>query len=210
MEKTMSSSKIKTIAFSALAVLFVVVCAFSFAACGDNSLYKVDFNGTMGDNFKSEYQLEGTTWKESDEEGFEKVYTLTGTVPYNLEFATLPNMGYADADGNGITNFAVIHITSDMAKVEYDEETGEGFYAKITNNYGTDNAEVKIKHGSFGAKKDGVDSSKDYYLFQGIDNTVKTMTIEISFDGTEKNARTYKFVIDPKNYKLEPAPTTAE
>ena len=206
----MSSSRAKTITFSLLAALFVVVCAFSFAACGNNSLYNVDFNGTMGDNFKTEYQLEGTTWTESDEEGFEKVYTLTGTVPYNLEFATLPNMGYADAEGNGITNFAVIHISSDLEMVDYNKETDEGFYAKITNYYGTDNETVVMKHSSFKATNENVDDSHDYYLFQGIDNTVKTMTIEISFDGTQENARLYKFVIDPENYELEPAPTTAE
>ena len=32
------------------------------------------------------------------------------------------------------------------------------------------------------------------------------MTIKISFDGTEENARLYKFVIDPANYTLESAP----
>lgn len=41
-----------------------------------------------------------------------------------------------------------------------------------------------------------------YFLYQGVDNTVRTLTIEISFDGTEKNARLYKFVIDPANYTL--------
>ena len=32
--------------------------------------------------------------------------------------------------------------------------------------------------------------------------------LSISFDGTEENARVYKFVIDPKNYTLEEAPQT--
>ena len=52
MEKTMSSSKIKTIAFSALAVLFVVVCAFSFAACGGpDTIYQADFSKTDSTDF---------------------------------------------------------------------------------------------------------------------------------------------------------------
>lgn len=206
MEKTASLAKTLTIA--AFAIVIALACVFGLAACGETPLYKVDFSGTVGNDFKTEYQLKGTTWTESDQEGFEKVYTLTGTVPYNAEFATLPNMRYDTLD---VWNFAVIHISSeDIAKVEYNEETGEGFYAKITNNYGTDQAKTVVKHGSFGAKKDGVDSSHDYYLFQGIDNTVKTMSIEISFDGTEENAKTYLFVIDPENYELEAAPTTQE
>ena len=204
MQKT--ASKAKTTMISLCACLLLVAVVFGFAACGSGSLYAVDFSGTMGDNFKEEYQLEGTTWRASDEEGFEKVYTLTGVVPYNYDFATLPNMRY---DLSNIYNFAVIHISSeDIARVAYNEETGDGFYAEIVNRYGTDaQEEPVIKHSSFGAAKDGVDTSHDYYLFQGIDDTVKTMTIEISFDGTEENARLFKFVIDPENYTLEEAPT---
>lgn len=45
-----------------------------------------------------------------------------------------------------------------------------------------------------------------YFLYQGVDNTVKTMTLEINFDGKEGNARLYKFVIDPANYTLQANP----
>ncbi len=204
------ANAIKTFAVSACAVLLVIACVFGLAACGEPaSLYKVDFAGTSGDQYK--YQIDGTTWKESNEEGFEKVYTLTGEVAYNMEVAQA--LGYVDAEGNGRTHFALIHFTSDdLARVSYDETKGTGFYAKITNFYGTDKAEEVIKHGGFGAYAEDadVDTSHEYFLFQGVDDTVRTLTLEISFDGTAENAKTYKFVIDPKNYTLEEAPAVTE
>ena len=199
------ASVFKSVAVSACAVLLVIACAFGLAACGETPLYKVDFSGTIGDQYK--HQVAASTWRESDEEGFEKVYTLTGTIAYNLKVAQ--DLGYLDQDGNGRKHFVIIHFSSDdLARVAYDEAEGTGFYVKITNFYGTDDETEVVKHTSFGAMADeDADTSHDYYLFQGVDETVRTLTLEISFDGTEENARLYKFVIDPTNYELEPAST---
>lgn len=197
MEKT--ANRAKQIALSVCAVLLLVAMAFGLAACGEQSLYKVDFSGTIGEQYK--HQVAASTWTASDEEGFEKVYTLTGTIARNTKVAT--DLGYTD----GREHFVIIHFSSkDLARVAYDDAEQTGFYAKITNKFGTNDATEVVKHSSFGAYKDSnTDTSHDYYLFQGLDDTVRTLTIEISFDGTEANARLYKFVIDPENYTLEAA-----
>ena len=203
MEKTMSSSRAKTIAFSVLAALFVVICAFSFAACGDSDMYNVSFNGTTENDV---YQLEATTWDRSDEEGYMAVYTLKGEVPYNLEVAQ--GLGYLDGEGNGMKNFAVIQITSDsVEKVPYDESTGEGFYMGITDEGETTE---DLRHDtSFKLVNDEDVDKTSFFLVKGINDTdVKTFTMRISFDGTEEHEQLIKFVIDPKNFSLEKAPAT--
>ena len=173
--------------------LLVLMTGFILASCGEKSLYNVDFSGNQAGE---KYAVAATTWEKSEEEGFEAVYTLKGEVAYDK--ATADALGYTD----GRVNFALIRITSDSVKrVEYDKETQKGFYCKITNFYGTDKESVVVKHGGFSS---GNDTTKQttYFLYQGVDNTVRTLTLEISFDGTEENARSFKFVIDPANYTL--------
>ncbi len=200
----------KKIAVLLIVTALIITSVFVLSACGDDNnennnnnntnsnLYNIDFNGNIAGE---KYDVEATTWQESDEEGFESVYTLVGEVPYNK--AVADQMGYTD----GRENFALIRFTSDVVnKVNYDEATQEGFYAEITNFYGTDHqAEPSIKHGGF-SSGNATTSQTTYFLYQGVDDTVRTMTVKISFDGTEENARLYKFVIDPANYTLESAP----
>ena len=200
----------KKIAVLLIVTALIITSVFVLSACGDDNnennnnnntnsnLYNIDFNGNIAGE---KYDVEATTWQESDEEGFESVYTLVGEVPYNK--AVADQMGYTD----GRENFALIRFTSDVVnKVNYDEATQEGFYAEITNFYGTDHqAEPSIKHGGF-SSGNATTSQTTYFLYQGVDDTVRTMTVKISFDGTEENARLYKFVIDPANYTLEARP----
>ena len=194
MEKT--ASRAKTFAMTMCAVLLIAFCALSFAACGSKSLYTINFGG----NIEGEsYNVAATTWEKSSEEGFEAVYTLKGTVEYDAE--TAEAMGYTD----GRTHFALIRFTSDSVdRVAYDSTTEEGFYCII--NKGT--ANEKVKHASF-SSGDGANNSNTYYFYQGLDETDRTLTLSISFDGTEENERTYKFVINPDNYTLADAPAAA-
>ena len=114
-------------------------------------------------------------------EGGKPLAEAKGEVAYDK--ATADALGYTD----GRVNFALIRITSDSVKrVEYDKETQKGFYCKITNFYGTDKESVVVKHGGFSS---GNETTKQttYFLYQGVDNTVRTLTLEISFDGTEEN-----------------------
>lgn len=198
MEKT--ASRAKTFAMTMCAVLLIAFCALSFAACGSKSLYTINFGG----NIEGEsYNVAATTWEKSSEEGFEAVYTLKGTVEYDIETARA--LGYVDADDNGRKHFALIRFTSDtLERVSWDEEEQTGFYCIIDK--GT--ANEKVKHGGFGS---GNDTTKNttYFFYQGVDNTIRTLTLSISFDGTEENERTYKFVIDPDNYTLADAPAAA-
>lgn len=200
----------KKIVILLIVTALIVTSVFVLSACGDDkndnknninldtNLYTINFDGNIAGE---KYDVEATTWQESDEEGFEAVYTLVGEVPYNKVVAE--QMGYAD----GRENFALIRFTSDVVnKVNYDKTTQEGFYAEITNFYGTDHqAEPSIKHGGF-SSGNATTSQTTYFLYQGVDETVRTLTVKISFDGTEENARLYKFIIDPANYTLETAP----
>ena len=202
------SLNLKKIASLFIIAALIITSVFVLSACGDDNnennnttasnLYDINFGGNIDGE---KYDVEATTWQESEEEGFEAVYTLVGEVPYNKDVAD--QMGYTD----GRVNFALIRFTSSTVnKVNYDKATQEGFYAEITNFYGTDHqAEPTIKHGGFSSGNETT-SQTTYFLYQGVDNTVRTMTVKISFDGTEENARLYKFVIDPANYTLEERP----
>lgn len=174
-------------------LVMVLVGGVALAACGAKPLYNISFGG----NIEGEkYSVAATTWEKSEEKGFEAVYTLKGNVAYDK--ATADALGYSD----GRCHFALIRFTSnELDRVAYNEADGTGFYAKITNFYGTENATETIKHGGFSSGNEETKKTT-YFLYQGVDNTVRTLTIEISFDGTEKNARLYKFVIDPVNYTL--------
>lgn len=183
------------------ALMFIT--ALCFVGCGktkSSQLYNINFGG----NIEGEkYNVEATTWEKSNEEGFDAVYTLKGEVPYNKDVADA--LGYSD----GRVNFTLIRFTSDKVKrVSYNAETKEGFYCEITNFYGTESqAEPVVKHGGFGSGNEQTKQTT-YFLYQGVDDQIRTMRVKISFDGTEENARVYKFVIDPKNYTLEEAPQT--
>ncbi len=179
-----------------------VVCLGALTGCGGDetpkakALYNISFDGNVkGEN----YSVAGSTWEKSEEEGFEAVYTLKGEVKYDK--ATADAMGYND----GRANFVLIRFTSDsVTKVSYDEETDKGFYAIL--NKGT--ANEKIKHTSF-TTDSSTGEKTTYYFYQGVDNTVRTLTMNISFDGTKEHEVAYKFVIDPANYTLEAAPANA-
>lgn len=176
-----------------IGLVMVVVSGVAFAACGAKPLYNINFGGNVEGE---KYQVAATTWEKSTEKGFEAVYTLKGKIAYDK--TTADALGYTD----GRCHFALIRFTSDkLERVEWNEENQTGFYVKIKNFYGTENETEVVKHGGFSS---GNETTKNttYFLYQGVDATVRTLTLEISFDGTEKNARLYKFVIDPKNYTL--------
>lgn len=194
-----------------IAVCLIIPCALCLVACGEKedkseekpaetvtSLYNINFDG----NIEGEkYDVKGTTWTKSEEEGFEAVYTLTGEVAYNK--AVADTLGYTD----GRVNFALIRFTSDtLTRVEWNEKEQTGFYCVITNYVGTAEETSVTKHGGFSSGNEETKQTT-YFLYQGVDNTVRTLTVKISFDGTEANARLYKFVIDPTNYTLASAPT---
>lgn len=196
------SKGIKTSAKILVIAMLLIASIFVLSACKDKNkkddpdtqppLYEISFTG----NYDWEtYDLASTEWTESSEQGFDAVFTLTGIVPYDKEFADL--RGYTD----GRLNFALIRFSSaQLDKVPYNEEDGTGFYAKVTNFFGTDNAQESVFHDiGFSSNEE----ASDYLLYQGIDNQVRTMTVEISFDGTQENARIFKFIIDPQNYQLE-------
>lgn len=51
-----------------------------------------------------------------------------------------------------------------------------------------------------------LESSKTTYcLYKGVDNTVKTFTMHISFNGIAEHEAVYKFVLDSANYTLAQA-----
>ena len=192
------SKSLKNTARFLLVALFIIASIFVLSACGDkdddnktkSNIYNITFSGNeQGEN----YNVQGTTWTQSSEAGFDGVYTLTGTVPYNKEFAD----AYDYTDGR--VNFALIRFTSDLKKVPYNAEDNTGFYAKITNFYGQDNQSETILHDQGYSSGE---NNNTYLLYQGVDLSVRTMIVEISFDGTTDNARIYKFIIDPSNYYL--------
>ncbi len=199
---TMGGKNMKKFLTIMASLVMVVVGGLALAACGSKPLYNIDFGGNVeGEN----YNVAATTWERSDEEGFDAVYTLKGHIAYDQE--TADKMGYTD----GRVHFALIRFTSDtVEKVSYEKEVlgenGEvvtpekGFYNIL--NKGT--ANEKVKHQSF--TTDSPASSKTtYYFYQGIDNTVRTLTMHISFDGTKEHEAVYKFVIDPQYYTLDEA-----
>lgn len=111
-------------------LVMVLVGGIALAACGAKPLYNVNFGGNLEGE---KYSVAATTWEKSEEAGFEAVYTLKGDIAYDQ--ATADALGYTD----GRNHFALIRFTSDTLKrVSYNEEDGTGFYAKITNFYGTE------------------------------------------------------------------------
>lgn len=191
-------TRIKHTARFLLVALFIVASLFILSACKDDSnddtqrskIYDISFSGNLD---SEHYNVGSTTWTESTEEGFDAVYTLTEAIPYNKEFADS-----IDND-EGFVNFALIRFTSDIKKVAYNPDNNSGFYAKITNFYGTDNQTVEVLHDT---ELDSGEDDNTYLLYQGIDTQIRTMTVEISFDGSTQNARIYKFIIDPTYYGL--------
>lgn len=185
----------KKVLTSLLACFAVIILgAISFVGCGKNEkpLYNLNFGGNVaGEN----YSVAGSTWEKTSEEGYDAVYTLKGTVAYDAVNTTA--MGY----GEDIKHLVLIRFTSDtVQKVSYNEEDETGFYNIL--NKGTENE--KVKHSSF--QTNSPESSKTtYYFYKGVDNTVKTFTMHISFDGTAEHEAVYKFVIDPANYTLAQA-----
>lgn len=185
--------------FTSLACFALIILgAIGLTGCGNTAtkLYNIDFGGNVaGDS----YSVAASTWEETQEEGYDAVYTLKGTIAYDK--TTADAMGYTD----GRVHFVLIKFTSDkVTKVSYNKEDGTGFYNIL--NKGTENE--KVKHQSF-TTESPVASKTTYFFYQGIDNTVRTLTMHISFDGTKENEAVYKFVIDPANYTLAPAPAEA-
>ncbi|MBQ8762296.1 MAG: hypothetical protein IJZ26_03210 [Clostridia bacterium] len=193
MQKTARTTK--TIITSICAFLLLLAVSFCFVGC-NSSLYTVNFDGNIDGE---KYSVGKTTWEKSSEEGFEAVYTLKGEVPYNQDAGDR-------IYGGEHYNIALIRFTSpSLERVSYNESTQEGFYCEILN-YGE--TEPVVKHGGFGS---GNDTTKNttYFLYQRVDDTIRTFTLKISFDGTQENERAYKFVIDPANYTLADAPAAA-
>lgn len=213
--------------------LILVLGGIGLAACNDpdktdnNStttqyVYKVgDYTIDFGGNKEGEaYALGGAEWvkAETPTEGFDAEFTLKGEVPYYLEYAQ--DKGYLDEEGNGRVNFALIRFTSDsIEKVAHNNgadgivgtEDDTGFYNYITNYYGTDHqAEEALKTQTGGTVGNSETSSITYFLYQGVDNTVRTMAVRLSFDGDPDNEVKILFVIDPANYTLESPTEVAE
>ncbi len=182
----------KSVARSVFAIAFVVVALFLFSACGQTSMYNIDFNGGEITYNGNKGMVDKATWEKCEnEEGFDAVYKLTGTVPANKFVNDQIYGGLAK-------NVVLIKFTSNtVTKVSYDKETGKGFYNIL--NKGTENE--KEKHASF-SSADGEVAKTTYFFYQQVDDTVRTLTMNISFDGTKEHEAVYKFIIDPANYTL--------
>ena len=129
MEKTMSSSRAKTIAFSVLAALFVVICAFSFAACGGpDTIYQSDFSDKSRNDFNvytENNSASGLTINTED-----KTATIT---------ANSSNQGSNTYFGNNKTKNTEVDYNSAVVsvKVKVDSatmENGEGFIWSVALN----------------------------------------------------------------------------
>jgi len=170
-----------------------------FSGCANKPLYNIDFTGGNIIYNGESATVKGATWeKVADEDGFDAVYKLTGTVPYN-QFVAEKIYGTHDL------NVVLIKFTSDrVTKVSYDKTTDTGFY----NILNKDTTNEKVKHASF-SSSDGETAKTTYFFYQQVTNEVRTLTMNISFDGTKENEAVYKFIIDPANYTLE-APTATE
>lgn len=169
-----------------------LVSLFTIVGCGNTQTgkYNVSFGGDIV--YKGEAHTVATAqWEKSEEEGFDAVYTLKGEVAYD-QF--LGDQIYGGAN----YNIVLIKFTSDtVKKVSYNEEEKTGFYNIL--NKGTENE--KEKHQSF-SSGDSETTKTTYFFYQQVDNTVRTLTMHLSFDGTAENEAVYKFVIDPANYTL--------
>lgn len=206
-----AQTKGKRIIVSLLVAIMIITTAYLLLACGDPENNKPVYEYTVGKytiNFGGNqegesYDTGATTWKKSDENGFDAVFTLEGTVPYSKVTGD-------EVYGGLAYNIALIRFTSSVEKVDYDEEMEEGFYAIIYKNYGTPEQTESVRHGSF-TTATGETSDNTFFLYNQIDETVRTKVVKISFDGTEENSALFKFVIDPDNYTLASAPEiTAE
>lgn len=185
-------SSLKRVLLSTLSIALVLVALFMFSACGQKPLYNIDFGGGEITYNGKNGTVDGATWtKCADEKGFDAVYKLTGTVPAN-------SFVNENIYGGLAKNVVLIKFTSDtVTKVSYDKEAGTGFYNIL--NKGT--ANEKQKHASF-SSADGEVAKTTYFFYQQVDDTVRTLTMNISFDGTEEHEAVYKFIIDPANYTL--------
>ena len=198
--------------------LILVVGGIGLAACNDPGegddttttpqyvydvgAYTIDFGGNKkGEN----YDNKATTWTMSQEDGFDAVFTLTGTVPRSQKAG--------DEIYNGsIYTIALIRFTSDtIEKVPYNSGDGTGFYAEIYKNYvsAQEPGEADVRHDDNPSFTTGPDDTT-FFFYNQIDETIRTKVVKLSFDGTEDNAIWVKFVIDPQNYELESPVTDAE
>ena len=195
--------------------LILVLGGIGLAACndpgeGDGTTNTTEYSYTVGKytidfggNKEGEkYDNKATTWTMSQEDGFDAVFTLTGTVPRSQKVGD-------EVYGGAIYTIALIRFTSTIEKVDWDEVEQEGFYLNIYKNYVSkeEPGEADVRHGSF-TTGTGTTSDTTFFFYNQIDDTVRTKVVKISFDGTEENAAWFKFVIDPANYTLE-SPTEA-
>ena len=202
----------KLIAIMSLALVLVLGGAV-LVGCGEpapdtspNGIYQVgkytiDFNG----NREGEaYDNKATTWTMSSEEGFDAVFTLTGVVPRSQKVGD-------EVYGGLNYNIALIRFTSSVEKVDWDEDTQSGFYLNIYKNFKDfkNPGEADVRHGSF-TTGTGTTSDTTFFLYNQIDNTVRTKVVKISFDGKEENSAWFKFVINPANYTLQSATEVSE
>lgn len=190
--------------------LILVLGGIGLAACndpgeGDGTTNTTKYSYTVGDytidfggNKEGEkYDNKATTWTMSQEDGFDAVFTLTGTVPHSQKVGD-------EVYGGNIYTIALIRFTSTIEKVDWNEAEQEGFYLNIYKNYvsAEQPGEADVRHGSF-TTGTGTTSDTTFFFYNQIDDTVRTKVVKISFDGTEENAAWFKFVIDPANYTLE-------
>lgn len=200
MEMTKQSALKRAFA-SVVCLALVLVAVVLFSGCGEKPLYNLDFSGGAIRYNNEDATVKGATWKKcANEEGFEAVYKLTGVVPYQ-QFVGDKIYGGLDY------NIVLIKFTSDsVTKVAHNDKDNTGFYNILDK--GTENERVKT--GAFDSSATEAESKTTYFFYKKIDNTVRTFTMNISFDGKEEHEVAYKFIIDPANYTLEPAPTTGE
>lgn len=87
--------------------------------------------------------------------------------------------------------------TVTTARWEKSEEEKTGSYNIL--NKDTDNK--KVKHQSF-SSGDSESKKTTYFFYRQEDDTVRTLTMHLGFDGTAENDAVHKFVINSANYTL--------
>ncbi len=153
------------------------LAAVGFVGCGKSEL--VSFGQYSGTYDNNNYSVAASTWeKQSDEEGFNGVWKLTGTVKYD------DNTGKALYYGNADTkHYVAITVNHESGVVPEDSTYLVNSNTVRPFDNGNQNTFTLIKSIS--------EQSQDF-----------TLTINWNKDTQVK----YKFIVDQSAFTLEPAP----
>ena len=153
------------------------VAALGLVGCGHKE--DVTFGQYSGTYDNNSYSVAASTWeKQKDQEGFDGVWKLTGTVQYDDN--TGKALYYGSADTKHFVAITVKH--DDKVKVEEPK-----FYVNDTLKKTFDNG-----------------NKETFTLVKAISQETQDFTIKIEWnkDTTVK----YKFLLDKESFTLEPAP----